>query len=105
MPIILLIICIIIGVFGAGCLIKEINEKLGLEWYDRDCCSRMLIILSCLLQGCIFMPIALALAGITYAVVLIPTMLFQFYRLFKIFGLQCCKTNDKKKKKKRAALP
>ena len=60
--------------------------------------------MSTLLFGALILSIAFALAVIVYAVMIIPTMVIQFYRLLKILGVWCCKTNDKRKKKKRAAL-
>ena len=45
------------------------------------------------------MPLAIALAVACVVIVIVPMYLVQTYRLFKIFGIQCCKTNDRKKKK------
>ncbi len=57
------------------------------------------MILVCFVEGAIMMPIAIALAITCVAVIIVPMYIVQTYRLFKIIGLQCCKTNDLKKKR------
>ena len=73
-------------------------------WYYSGCCGRLFYILSNLFFGTIILSITLGLGAIAYAVMIIPTMVIQFTRLLKIFGVWCCKTNDKRRKKKREAL-
>ncbi len=47
------------------------------------------------------MSIAIALAVGACALAIVPMYIVQTYRLFKIFALQCCKSNDRKNKPKR----
>lgn len=99
LPLILLGINIILAVYGTGLAIKECHRCCGVRWYDASCGGKLCISLSFIIQGAIIMPIALALALAFTAIIVLPALIVQFFRLFKIFRLQCCKSNDRKKKK------
>ena len=89
-------------------LLRDFNSWTSFDynfWYYSGCCGRLFYILCNLFFGTIILSITLGLAAIAYAVIIIPMMVIQFTRLLKIFGVWCCKTNDKRrKKKKRDAL-
>jgi hypothetical protein len=103
---IIVVITIIMACFLSGALQIEMNQKCGLDRYFWDYSGffgRLWMCLVCFIEGSIMMPIAIALAIAACALTIIPMYIVQTYRLFKIFALQCCKTNDKKKPKKNLA--
>lgn len=98
---IILVISIIMACFLAGSLLLNCNKCCGISkyfWRYSGFFGRLWMSLVLLIEGSIVMPIAIALAVAACAVTIVPMYLVQTYRLFKIFALQCCKSNDRKKK-------
>ncbi len=101
-PIILVITTIMACLLG-GHFIIECNARCNLtsdSWRYGGICMKFWMLILILIEGSIVMPITIALGVAACALAIVPMYLVQTYRLFKIFALQCCKTNDRKRKAK-----
>ena len=91
--------------FLTGSLMIEMNNACGLDrnyWYYAGFFGKLFMVLIIIIEGSIMMPIGIGLAVAACALAIVPMYLVQTYRLFKIFALQCCKSNDRKKSSKTA---
>ena len=103
LPIIIVITIIMACVITGEYQIK-MNDSCGLNrdfWGYTHLFGKLCMLLIIIIEGSIMMPIAIALAVAACALAIVPMYIVQTYRLFKIFALQCCKSNDRKKKPKR----
>jgi hypothetical protein len=100
---IIVVISIMMACFLTGELIIKLNEGCSLDrlfWRYSGFFGKLWMVLVILIEGSIMMPIGIALAVAACALAIVPMYIVQTYRLFKIFALQCCKSNDRKKRPK-----
>ena len=86
-----------------GALQIEMNNACRLDrdfWEYSGFFGKLWMALVIIIEGSIMMPIGIALAIAACALAIVPMYIVQTYRLFKIFALQCCKSNDRKKRPK-----
>ena len=100
---IILVVSIIMACVLTGALQIEMNNACRLDrhfWTYSGFFGKLWMLLIIIIEGSIMMPIGIALAVAACALAIVPMYIVQTYRLFKIFALQCCKSNDRKKKSK-----